>query len=155
MFSVLTRIYLFRIDKVFLHLPFRLCLDHSLKELRLTTSLLFNPAFPLFCECKDTHFSFPSNTFTNFFSLFLNYFYFDWLPMCYIMKNIQISVILLRFYVFFRLFCFVLGPIWMKKYHKIQKTREKQNGFSTFFLSQQAYKTTGLQGKVQQRILVH
>ena len=73
--------------------------------------------------------------------------------MCYIMKNIQISVILLRFYGFFRLFCFVLGPIWMKKYHKIQKSEEKQNGFSTFFLSlqdnkstrQQVYKSTSLQ----------
>ena len=53
--------------------------------------------------------------------------------MCYIMKNIQISVILLRFYGFFRLFCTVLEPIWMKKYHKIQKSREKQSGFSTFF----------------------
>ena len=53
--------------------------------------------------------------------------------MFYIMKNIQIYVILLRFYGFFRLFCSVLEPIWMKKYHKIQKSEEKQNGFSMFF----------------------
>ena len=156
----MTRIYLFRIDKVFLHLPFRLCLDHSLKELRLTTSLLFNPAFPLFCECKDTHFSFPSNTFTNFFLFFLNYFYFGWLPMFYIMKNVRISVISLRFYAFFHLFCSVLGPIWIKKYHKIQKSREKQNDFSTVFwvyksTRQQDNKTISLQGKVQQSRIEH
>ena len=78
--------------------------------------------------------------------------------MCYIMKNIQISVILLRFYAFFRLFCSVLEPIWMKKYHKIQKSREKQNGFSTVFFEstrQQDNKTTSLQGKVQQSRIEH
>ena len=70
--------------------------------------------------------------------------------MFYMMKNVRISVILLRFYGFFRLFCFVLGPIWMKKYHKIQKSEEKQNDFSTVFLSQQAYKTTGQRGELSQ-----
>ena len=73
--------------------------------------------------------------------------------MFYIMKNIRIYVILLRFYAFFRLFYAVLEPIWMKKYHKIQKSREKQNDFSTVFFKptrQQDNKTTGLQGKVQQ-----
>ena len=38
----------------------------------------------------------------------------------------------------------------MKKYHKIQKSREKQNDFSTFFLSQQDNKSTSLQGKLSQ-----
>ena len=75
--------------------------------------------------------------------------------MFYMMKNVRISVILLRFYGFFRLFCSVLGPIWMKKYHKIQKSREKQNGFSTVFLSQQVNKSTGLQGKVPQSRIEH
>ena len=75
--------------------------------------------------------------------------------MFYIIKNIQISVILLQFYDFFRLFYAVLEPIWMKKYHKIQKSREKQNGFSTVFLSQQVNKSTGLQGKVPQSRIEH
>ena len=49
------------------------------------------------------------------------------------MKNIRIYVILLRFYDFFHLFYSVLEPIWMKKYHKIQKSEEKQNDFCTVF----------------------
>ena len=68
--------------------------------------------------------------------------------MFYIMKNIRIYVILLRFYAFFRLFYAVLEPIWMKKYHKIQKSEEKQNDFSTVFFKptrQQDNKTTGQQ----------
>ena len=141
LFSVLTRIYLFRIDKVFLHLPFRLCLDHSLKELSQKPSLHHSAPFPLFCECKDTHFSFLSNTFLNFFLFFLNYFYFGWLPTYYIMKNIRTSVISLRFFDFFRLFCSVLEPIWMKKYHKIQKSREKQSDFSDVFFRRKDKKT--------------
>ena len=58
------------------------------------------------------------------------------------MKNILIYVILLRFYDFFRLFCSVLGPVRTEKYHKIQKSEEKQNDFSTVFLSLQVYKST-------------
>ena len=49
------------------------------------------------------------------------------------MKNIRISVILLRFFDFFRLFYSVLGPVRTEKYHKIRKFREKQNDFSTVF----------------------
>ena len=74
------------------------------------------------------------------------------------MKNIQIYVILLRFYGFFRLFCSVLEPIWMKKYHKIQKSEEKQNDFSTVFFKptrQQDNRTTGLQGKVPRSRIEH
>jgi len=80
--------------------------------------------------------------------------------MCYIMKNIQIYVISLRFYGFFRLFCSVLEPIWMKKYHKIQKSEEKQNDFSTFFwvnkpTRQQDNKTTGQRGELSQSRIEH
>ena len=39
----------------------------------------------------------------------------------------------------------------MKKYHKIQKSGEKQSGFSTVFSRQQDNKSTSLQGKISQR----
>ena len=71
------------------------------------------------------------------------------------MKNIRISVILLRFYDFFRLFYAVLEPIWMKKYHKIQKSREKQSAFSTVFLSLQDNRTTGQRGELSQSRYEH
>ena len=138
-FFELIRFVLFR---TLVLLPFRLCLDHSLKELSQKLSLYHSAPFPLFCECKGTTFSFLSNTFLNFFLFFLNYFYFGWLPTYYIMKNIRTSVISLRFFAFFRLFCSVLEPIWMKKYHKIQKSGEKQSGFSTVFSRQQDNKST-------------
>ena len=53
--------------------------------------------------------------------------------MSYMIKNIQISVILLHFYAFFRLFYSISGPIRTEKYHKIRKFREKQSDFSTVF----------------------
>ena len=49
------------------------------------------------------------------------------------MKNIRIYEFLLRFYDFFHLFYSVLEPTWMKKYHKIQKSEEKQSDFCTVF----------------------
>ena len=58
------------------------------------------------------------------------------------MKNVRIYVILLRFYAFFRLFYSILGAVRTEKYHKIQKSREKQSAFSTVFLSLQDNKTT-------------
>ena len=53
--------------------------------------------------------------------------------MFYIMKNVQISVILLRFYAFFLIFYSILGPVRTEKYHKIRKNHEKQSDFSTVF----------------------
>ena len=53
--------------------------------------------------------------------------------MSYIMKNVRIYVILLRFYAFFRLFYSILGVVRTEKYHKIRKNYEKQNDFSTVF----------------------
>ena len=35
--------------------------------------LFSSPSFPLFCECKGTTFSFPSNTFINFFLFFFTF----------------------------------------------------------------------------------
>ena len=67
------------------------------------------------------------------------------------MKNIQIYVFLLRFYAFFRLFYSILGAVGTEKYHKIQKSGEKQSGFSTVFSRQQGNKSTRLQGKISQR----
>ena len=53
--------------------------------------------------------------------------------MCYIIKNIQIYVILLRFYAFFRLFYSILGALRTEKYHKIAKNTEKQVWFGGAF----------------------
>ena len=53
--------------------------------------------------------------------------------MSYMIKNVQISVILLRFFDFFRLFYSISGPVRTEKYHKIRKNYEKQSDFSTVF----------------------
>ena len=68
--------------------------------------------------------------------------------MSYIMKNIRISVILLRFYAFFRLFYSILGPVRTEKYHKIRKNYEKQNDFSTVFLRRKGKKDNNSKGKI-------
>ena len=70
--------------------------------------------------------------------------------MSYMIKNIQISVISLRFYAFFRLFYSILGVVRTEKYHKIRKNYEKQNDFSTFFLRRQGKKTTSQKVKFPQ-----
>ena len=64
------------------------------------------------------------------------------------MKNIQIYVFLLRFYAFFHDFNHILRAIRTEKYHKIQKSEEKQSLLARFF---QGNKSTSLQGKISQR----
>ena len=49
------------------------------------------------------------------------------------MKNIQIYVFLLRFYAFFHDFNHILRAIRTEKYHKIQKSEEKQVWFGGAF----------------------
>ena len=49
------------------------------------------------------------------------------------MKNIQIYVILLRFYAFFHDFNHILRAIRTEKYHKIRKTKEKTKRFDNVF----------------------
>ena len=84
-----------------------------------------SPPFPLFCECKDTAFSFPSNTFLNFFQLFFIYFSSHWFPLYYNNKYRAFLKNFTRISRSFRPFSPLYGHFYHQKYHKIEKITEK------------------------------
>ena len=86
-----------------------------------------SPSFPLFCECKDTAFSFRSNTFLNFF---FNYFLFIFHLIDYyrfIMINIAVFwKILPRYGAFLPLFRLLMDIFITKNITKSKNTLKNQ-----------------------------
>ena len=115
-------------------LPFRLCLDHSFKELSQNLSLSFQHRSPSFCECKDTTFLFHPTLFLKNFQLFLSCLICIWFTWCYNRKFSRFIWKLVVFYDFFRLFGSPFTHLLRRKYHKIPKTDEKPLCFDDGFL---------------------
>ena len=90
--------------------------------------------FPLFCECKDTAFSFPYNTFGKYFSFILNFFIIRWILMLYIRFDDWFFSFYLRISTVFRRFRRVFGDYSEEKYHKSEKNHKnpmRYNGLSS------------------------
>ena len=125
----MTRIYLLWIDKVFFILYF-LTFQTLLGSFVQRTSLdnfpsLISAPFPLFCECKDTAFSFQSNTFMKKFSFILNFSAIGCLTRIYKRDFVKALARLCRLRPWKSLFRAVFRRILQQKYHKTENFNEK------------------------------
>ena len=118
-----------RIDKVLFctSLPFRLCLDHSFKELA-KPCLFFQHISPSFCECKGTKNSLHTTLFITFFWKIFTFLFIRWLPIYYKSVFPQKNPVLLPFSWKNTDFYDFFDGKFMKNITKSQKTQKNRYG---------------------------